>query len=123
MEREEVLNLLILTNPSQNRDYSRIFYLIEPFPKTLQEYNKAKVVGVKSYGKGTVVSSYTLSNGGNVTISTGLYRTSTGDCIEEIGVNPDYKVELTEEKLKYFYELTIEEDDQLQKGIEVLNSF
>lgn len=95
----------------------------ELFSKTLQEYNKAKVVGVKSYGKGTVVSSYTLSNGGNVTISTGLYRTSMGDCIEEIGVNPDYKVELTEEKLKYFYELTIEEDDQLQKGIEVLNSF
>lgn len=94
----------------------------ELFSKTLQEYNKAKVVGVKSYGKGTVVSSYTLSNGGNVTISTGLYRTSTGDCIEEVGVNPDYKVELSEEKLKYFYELTIEEDDQLQKGIEVLNS-
>ena len=41
----------------------------------------------------------------------------TGDPVE-----PDYKVELSEEKLKYFYELTIDEDDQLQKGIEVLNS-
>ena len=94
----------------------------ELFSKTLQEYDKAKIIGVNSYGKGTVVSSYTLSNGGSVTISTGLYRTSTGDCIEEIGVEPDYKVELSEEKLKYFYELTIDEDDQLQKGIEVLNS-
>ena len=94
----------------------------ELFTQTLRDFGMAKVVGMKTYGKGTVLSSYTLPNGGNVTFSTGLYTTNSGAFLEGDGIVPDYEVDLTYEKYMKRYELPIEEDDQLQKALEVIRS-
>lgn len=94
----------------------------ELFSKVLQDYDLAKVVGTLTYGKGTVLSTYQLSNGGTITLSTAKYYTPSGDEIEGIGVTPDEIVELTEEQSKIKYKLKPLEDPQVLKGLELLNS-
>lgn len=92
----------------------------ELFTQSLRDYNKATVVGVKTFGKGTVITTYGLSNGGTITLSTAKYYTKSGYEIEENGITPDFEVELTEEQNKIWYRLSLEEDSQMQKAIEIL---
>ena len=94
----------------------------EMFSQTIKEFGKGLIVGKTTFGKGTVVTEYTLSNGGTATISTGTYRTHSGECLEGIGVIPDYEVDIEYDDVLYFYELTDEEDSQLQKALELLNA-
>ena len=94
----------------------------ELFAQTLKEYNRATVVGTNSYGKGTVVTEFKLSNGGALMMSTGYYTTKNGTYLEDIGVQPDIHVELPEEKLHYTYNLSIDNDDQIQAAIKVLET-
>lgn len=94
----------------------------ELFSQVLQDYELATVIGTKTYGKGTVLSTYQLSNGGTVTLSTAKYYTPSGNEIEGVGVTPDEIVELTEENLKNFYKLKPTEDPQICKAFDVLES-
>lgn len=94
----------------------------ELFAQTIQDFNKGKVVGTKTFGKGTVLTEYTLSTGGTVSLSTGLYTTNSGRFLEENGVDPDYVVELDKDKKDRFFQLSEEEDEQLQKAIEVVRT-
>ena len=94
----------------------------ELFTRTLQEYGKAKVVGVKTFGKGTVITTIILSNGGTLTLSSAKYYTKSGIQLEGNGVDPDYVVELSIEDKKILYKLPIDEDEQLLKAIEVVNN-
>lgn len=94
----------------------------ELFAKSLQEYNKATIIGEVTYGKGTVVSTIMLSNGGSVTLSTGEYYTKSGENLEGVGVIPDIEVSIPDNKEMYLYKLPIEEDLQLIKAIEVLGA-
>ena len=94
----------------------------ELFSQVLQDYELATVIGTKTYGKGTVLSTYQLSNGGTVTLSTAKYYTPSGHEIEGVGVTPDEIVELTDENLKNFYKLKPTEDPQICKALDVLES-
>lgn len=92
----------------------------ELFSQTLKEYEKAKIVGTKTFGKGTVTSTLVLSNGGTLTLSTARYHTKSGYEIERNGVEPDYEVELADEKLRILYKLPFEEDDQFLDAYNIL---
>lgn len=94
----------------------------ELFSKALQDYGKATIIGTNTFGKGTVLSTYTLSNGGTLTLSTAKYYTISGEEIEGNGVKLDILIELPLEKEKILYKLNFEEDEQMQKALEILNS-
>lgn len=94
----------------------------ELFSKTLQEYGKATILGKPTYGKGTVIQTIGLSNGGSITISTGEYYTSKGENLEGTGVEPDIEVTIPYETEVYLYKLPLSEDLQLVRAIEEIQN-
>ncbi|MCC7118455.1 MAG: S41 family peptidase, partial [Anaerolineales bacterium] len=81
----------------------------------LQDYGRAKLVGVTSYGKGSVQKWIPLSgDNGAVRITIAKWLTPKERTIHEIGLTPDVEVKMTDED--YANKL----DPQLDKAIEVL---
>lgn len=58
----------------------------------LQDNGRAKILGTRSFGKGSVQSVIPLSNGGALRLTTALYYTPKGQSIQGHGIDPDYKV-------------------------------
>lgn len=81
----------------------------------LQDTGRARLVGVTTYGKGTVQSWQELKNNqGGVRITIARWLTPDGRQINGVGLTPDIVVELTEE------DIAAERDSQLEKAVELL---
>ena len=91
----------------------------EIFAAALKENNKAKIIGTKTYGKGVIQESITLSDGSGIKITTEEYYTPNRNKINKIGITPDIEVYL-EEKTKNITEISRDQDTQLKKAIETL---
>jgi len=85
----------------------------------LHDNNKATVVGTKTYGKGIVQTVYPFVDGSGMSITTAKYYVPSGVCIHGIGIEPDITLELKSDKS--ISDLTLQEDVQLQKAIEILS--
>ncbi len=86
----------------------------------LKDYNKAELVGEKTFGKGVVQTVIPLYDGSGLTVTSAKYYTPSGKCIHEKGIEPDVLVTL--EIDKSISQLTYEEDLQLQKAVEILKN-
>jgi carboxyl-terminal processing protease len=62
----------------------------------LQDAGRGRVVGVQTYGTGTVVNTYSLADGGALTIGTERWLTPKGRAIWREGLVPDEIAELPE---------------------------
>lgn len=91
----------------------------EIFAGAIQDYEKGTIVGTQSFGKGIVQSVIPLYDGSAVKMTVAYYFTPKGRNIHGIGITPDVEVEL-EEGLSQKVVLSEEEDNQLQKAIEVV---
>jgi carboxyl-terminal processing protease len=81
----------------------------------IQDANRATVVGMTTYGKGTVQQWIPLSNEqGAVRVTIARWLTPNGRLIHEVGLTPDIEVELTETDMQDHL------DPQLDKAIEIL---
>lgn len=60
----------------------------------LQDYGRATIVGAKSFGKGSVQTLHTLSNGGAIKFTVARYVTPKGRSIHKTGVEPDVAVDM-----------------------------
>ena len=81
----------------------------------LQDSGRAKLLGTVSYGKGSVQNWIPLSNeNGAVRITIAKWLTPNENTIHEIGLTPDYPVELTEEDRK------ADKDPQLDEAVRLL---
>lgn len=80
----------------------------------LQDYNKAILVGQKTFGKGSVQNLEMLPDGSAVKITVAEWLTPKGRSIEREGIIPDEEVELTEE------DYDAGRDPQLNKAVELL---
>lgn len=89
----------------------------EIMASALKDNLNAKLVGTKSYGKGTVQQVKTLSSGAEYKITTKKWLTPSGECIDGKGIEPDYNVLLDE---NYYNNPSDETDNQLNKAIELL---
>ena len=85
----------------------------------LQENNRAKVIGTKTYGKGVIQTVIPLSDGSGLKITTGEYFTPKGTEINKKGITPDIEVKLPE-TVKSVYAVIEKDDTQLKKAIEEL---
>ena len=77
---------------------------------------KVKLIGKKSFGKGTVQELASLKDNSLIKITIAHWRLPAGQLIEKNGLNPDYEVNLTDEDIK------AGKDPQLDKAIEVLEA-
>ena len=59
----------------------------------LQDHNRGLVVGIKSFGKGTVQRIIEISPNAAIKLTTARYATPSGRFIHEVGIEPDIKVE------------------------------
>lgn len=91
----------------------------------LRDRGVAVLVGETSFGKGSVQTVVSLSDGSGLTLTTAHYETAGGHFIHKKGVEPDIVVELPEEELQRFY-LRFDRDEldfsdpQLRRALEVL---
>ncbi|MBL8063620.1 MAG: S41 family peptidase [Anaerolineales bacterium] len=81
----------------------------------LQDSGRAKLLGTVSYGKGSVQNWIPLSGeNGAVRITIAKWLTPNENTIHEIGLTPDYPVELTEDDRK------ADKDPQLDEAVRIL---
>jgi len=83
----------------------------------IQDLGRGKLVGMTTYGKGSVQNWIPLSNDqGAVRITIARWLTPSGRQIHEVGLEPDFKVEITQE------DYDAGKDPQLDKAIELLTA-
>jgi len=80
----------------------------------LQEYGLAKLVGVKTYGKGSVQELVTVTPDTSLKVTIAKWLTPNGKSISEGGLTPDYEVKITDADFK------AEKDPQMEKALELL---
>lgn len=82
----------------------------------LQTRGRAKLVGQKSFGKGTVQEAFELSVGAGVHITTARWLLPNGENIDGVGIVPDHEIQNTEESQM------LGQDLQLDKAVELLQT-
>ena len=88
----------------------------------IRDNHAGLLVGTKTFGKGVVQSSLEFADGSGMKVTTARYYTPSGECIHEIGIEPDVEVELDEDAVTRYgiNNLPHDHDAQLQKAIELL---
>ncbi len=104
---------------SDNRDYKIVVVqnqasasASEILTAALKDSYGATVVGMKSYGKGKVQQVIDSDSGTSIKVTTSEWIRPNGDHIDGIGIIPDVQIE---------FDAETEEDDQLEKAIELLS--
>jgi len=80
----------------------------------LRDDRGIKIIGEKSFGKGSVQELEKLGGGSSLKITVAKWLTPKGELIADKGLEPDIKVEMTEE------DYAEDRDPQLDKAIEVI---
>ena len=95
-------NLRYLSNEAPHPSYPLVILInqgsasaSEIVAGAIQDYKRGTIVGEKSFGKGTVQSVLALEDGSGLRLTTAHYLTPKGRDIDEKGVEPDIKVELS----------------------------
>ena len=87
----------------------------EVFIISLKDNLNAKLVGTKTYGKGTVQEMINMENGDQYKFTTKKWLSPKGTWVNDTeGIVPDVEIELSD---KYFDKPTKENDNQLQRAI------
>lgn len=84
----------------------------------LRDYNRAQLVGEKSFGKGSVQEALDLKEGAGLHVTVAKWVLPNGDWINSKGIEP--KIKVTNET-KEGNTITKETDKQLEKAFELLN--
>lgn len=63
----------------------------------LRDYKKAILIGEKSFGKGSVQTLKSLSDGSTIKVTIAKWLTPNGELIDKKGLKPDIEVDLTKE--------------------------
>lgn len=82
----------------------------------LHDDRKAPLVGVKSFGKGTVQELQQLADGSSIKITVAHWVLPSGVIIDHQGIPPDYEVKITDDDTKN------RKDPQLDKALSVAQS-
>ncbi len=82
----------------------------------LQDYGLAKLVGTKTFGKGSVQDLVGLPDGSSVKVTIAAWHTPKDRSIQKTGIDPDVVVEFTEA------DLHARRDTQKEKALEILRT-
>ena len=83
----------------------------------MQDYKKAKLVGDKSFGKGSVQEVVNITHDTILKITIAKWLTPNGNSISEKGLTPDFNVEVNQK------DIDNKIDPQLNKAIDLLNNW
>jgi len=105
----------------QFKDVPGIFVLVdegsasasEILAAALQKHAKAKLIGVKTFGKGTIQDAKDFEDGSGIHITTNKWLTPSKVWVHDEGIEPDIEIELTQE------DIDNQNDAQLNKAMEL----
>jgi len=80
----------------------------------LQDHKKARLIGKKTFGKGSVQEVRNLPGGSAIKLTIAKWFTPNGRSIHELGIMPDIEVDLKSQ------DISDEKDPQLEKAIEMI---
>lgn len=86
----------------------------EIFAGAIQDYEKGKLVGMKTFGKGIVQGIIKLHDGTSIKMTTAEYYTPSGRNIHGKGIDPDVEVEFQ------YDETNPDRDNQLEEAMKLL---
>ncbi len=86
----------------------------EIFSGAMKDYNRAKLIGTRTYGKGMVQKIIPLENETGLNLTIAKYLTPSGTDINKKGIEPDYEVHFTEKNIRN------QEDVQLNAARNIL---
>lgn len=92
----------------------------EVFSGALKAYDRAKLVGTKTFGKGIVQTLFPLDHGTAIKMTVAHYYTPSGFDLHGKGLEPDVAVELAD-NLKTKIKVEHSEDNQLGEALKALN--
>jgi len=78
----------------------------------LQDYKRAKIVGVKTFGKGSVQQPEDFPGGAGLHVTIAKWLRPSGEWIDKIGVKPEVEVKPDDKDESH--------DLQLEKAVEML---
>ena len=78
----------------------------------LRDHERATIIGMQSFGKGTVQEVIDMSGGGGLRVTVAHWLTPSGRNLGQEGVTPDIEVEFTQE------DIDVDRDPQLEKALE-----
>ncbi|MBI4692216.1 MAG: S41 family peptidase [Candidatus Terrybacteria bacterium] len=82
----------------------------------LQEHGVAKLVGIKTFGKGSVQELIEITPDTSLKLTIARWLTPNGKSISEQGLEPDIKIEITDKDIE------ANRDPQMEKAIEILRN-
>lgn len=85
----------------------------EIFAGAVKDHKRGTIVGMKTFGKGSVQTLFNLPDGSGIYVTIARYHTPSGFVLDHKGLQPNIKVEGEPKKDK-------KEDKQLQKALGVL---
>ena len=94
----------------------------ELFAASIRDFEKGKLIGTKTYGKGIMQETFALSDGSAVRLTVAYFNPPSGINFHKVGLSTDYEVQLTEDEQKYYYFLTDQTDPVIKKAVEILTS-
>lgn len=93
----------------------------ELFTAAMRDYDRAKIVGTTTYGKGSMQTFYRLSDGSMFKTTSHLYYPPYSDNYDGVGIEPDVEVELDEELQDVSpYKIADKDDNQLAAAYRTL---
>mgnify|MGYP003876177047 CR=1 FL=1 len=86
----------------------------EIFAGAIKDKKRGKLVGEKTFGKGSVQDVIDFPGGSGLHVTIAKWLTPDGNFIHEVGITPDFVVPMNAEDVKN------ERDPQLEKALELL---
>ena len=80
----------------------------------LKDYEKATIIGMRTFGKGSVQELAPLKDGSSLKVTVAKWLTPKGINISDEGIIPDEEIDLTDE------DYSTDKDPQMDKAIEII---
>lgn len=94
----------------------------EIFANAIRDFDRGVIIGEKTFGKGIMQTTYTLSDKSAVKFTTAYVVNKDGETYNEKGLEPDIKVTLSDKLKSRYYFMTDDEDTQLQAAVKYLEN-
>lgn len=88
----------------------------------LQEQSRAKIIGARTFGKGTIQSITQMSNGGKLVLTTEQFFTPSGKIIHENGIMPDICTVEDAEENECPAENRLHQEEDIETAVKLLHN-
>ena len=121
-------NIKVLAKSDDKMDSTPLCVLVngvsasasEIFACAVRDFDRGAIIGEKTFGKGIMQTTYTLSDKSAVKFTVAYVVDKNGETYHKKGIEPDISAVVSDELKARYYFLTDDEDTQIQAAVEYL---